>query len=85
MLDRFTGKNGRRFLVEALASQKLVLGDRALAEELASLVEVLSIPAGSVLIEQGAEDNDVYFILSGTFRIVANARLLAMRGPGEYV
>jgi hypothetical protein len=34
------------------------------------------------LIEQGAEDDDVYFILSGTFRIVANARLLAMRGPG---
>jgi predicted nucleotide-binding protein len=85
MLDRFTGKNGRRFLEEALASQKLVLGDRALAEELARLVEVLSIPAGSVLIEQGAEDDDVYFILSGTFRIVANARLLAMRGPGEYV
>jgi len=49
------------------------------------LVEVLSIPAGSVLIEQGAEDDDVYLILSGTFRIVANARLLAMRGPGEYV
>ena len=85
MLDRFTGKKGRRFLVGALASQKLVLGDRALAEELASLVEVLSIRAGSVLLEQGAEDNDVYFILSGTFRIVANARLLAMRGPGEYV
>ena len=71
--------------MEALASQKLVLGDRALAEELASLVEVLSIRAGSVLMEQGAEDDDVYLILSGTFRIVANARLLAMRGPGEYV
>jgi hypothetical protein len=43
MLDRFTGKNGRRLLEEALASQKLVLGDGALAEELARLVEVLSI------------------------------------------
>jgi hypothetical protein len=41
MLDRFIGKNGRRLLVEALASQKLVLGDRALAEELAKIVEVL--------------------------------------------
>ena len=41
MLNRFAGKNGRRLLVEALASQKLVLGDRALAEELAKIVEVL--------------------------------------------
>jgi hypothetical protein len=48
MVDRFTGKNGRRLLVEALAFQKLVLGDRALAEELARLVEVHSILSGSV-------------------------------------
>jgi len=50
----------------ALADQRLVSGNRELAEDLADRAEVLAVPAGQTLISQGAEDNDIYFILAGT-------------------
>jgi CRP/FNR family transcriptional regulator, cyclic AMP receptor protein len=48
MLERFLGERGRRHRVEAFASQRLVVGNRALAEELADRVELLTVRANSV-------------------------------------
>ena len=70
LFDRFRGEGGRRLCVEALAAQRLVSGNRELAEDLADRAEVLAVPAGQTLISQGAEDNDIYFILAGTFDVV---------------
>jgi hypothetical protein len=47
LLDRFRGEGGRRLCVEALAAQRLVSGNRELAEDLADRAEVLAVPAGS--------------------------------------
>lgn len=85
MLGRFLGKRGRRLRVQALASQKLVAGNRELAEELADRVEVFSVPAGDTLITQGGDDNGIYFVLSGTFDVIVNGRRIAGRGPNEHV
>lgn len=83
MLDRFTGEKGARLRVETFASQKIVAGDRALADELAEIAELLEFKAGAVAIEQNGSDNDVYFILAGTFAIIVNGREVQRRGPGD--
>ncbi len=85
MVGRFLGEGGRRLRVDALASQKIVAGNRELAEELADLVEVFSIAAGETLITQGGDDNRIYFVLSGKFDVIVNGRRIAGRGPGEHV
>jgi CRP/FNR family transcriptional regulator, cyclic AMP receptor protein len=85
LLDTFTGERGRHFCVEALAAQRLVSGNRKLAEELADCAEVLAIAAGQTLISQGADDNEIYFILAGTFDVVVNGRRIAGRGAGDHV
>jgi CRP/FNR family transcriptional regulator, cyclic AMP receptor protein len=84
-LDRFTGERGRCLCVEVLAAQRLVSGNRELAEELADVAEVLAISAGQTLISQGADDNDIYFILAGTFDVVVNGRRVDGRGAGDHV
>ncbi|MBZ9897636.1 nucleotide-binding protein [Mesorhizobium sp. BR1-1-6] len=71
--------------MEALRGQKLVSGNGALAEELADAVELISLGKGRVLIQQGGHDNDVYFIIAGSFEVVVNGRRVAARGPGDCV
>ena len=51
MIERFTGDKGQRLRIEAFASQKLVVGNRTLAEELARCAEIMVVPAGDTLIE----------------------------------
>jgi CRP/FNR family cyclic AMP-dependent transcriptional regulator len=55
---------------------------RAEAAERGDLVEY---QPGEVLIEQGAETNDVFLILSGTCEVSVNGRRIGMRGPGNHV
>jgi len=43
------------------------------------------VQAGEVLIQQGGDDNDLYFLLAGRCEIVVNGRKIAIRGPGEDV
>ena len=78
-------KKGRRLCVEALAAQRLVSGNGELAQELAQRGEVFAVPAGQTLISQGADDNDIYFILAGTFDVVVNGRKVDGRGAGDHV
>lgn len=85
MKERFEGAEGRRRLIEALYEQRTVAGNAALAEDIASHLEVVGLPAGQFLIEQGGSDNDMYFILAGIFDVTVNGRLIAQRGAGEHV
>jgi hypothetical protein len=45
MLNRFEGERGRQVLFEALCEQKLVAGDRALAQRIADLCVPTGVPA----------------------------------------
>lgn len=85
MIERFSGDQGRRRRIEALKQQVIVAGDTALAEELADVVEIVEVPAGTALIRQGAEDTDVYFIIAGLCETQINGRKIANRPPGECV
>jgi CRP-like cAMP-binding protein len=85
MLNRFEGDIGREARVEAVARQRLLSGNRALAEEVADLVQLSAVPAGANLIEQAHEDNDLFLILEGEFHILVDGVVAAKRGAGDYV
>ncbi|MFC0340547.1 TIR domain-containing protein [Paracoccus niistensis] len=85
MIERFQGEKGRRLLVEALATQKMLQGSAGLAEETAERGELRELQLNDVLIEQGADTNDVFLIISGTCDVIVNGRLIAKRGPGDHV
>jgi CRP/FNR family cyclic AMP-dependent transcriptional regulator len=83
--ERFEGDAGRRLLIDALKAQKVVAGNSALAEELAGMVEVMVVQTGETLIRQGASDNDLFFILTGSFNIVINGKVFAKRGINDHL
>ncbi len=85
MLNRFEGDAGRRLRIDALTSQKIVSGNRALAEELADRVKLRSIGPGEVLLEQGGADNAIYLVLAGAVNIVVNGRVVGRRAPDDHV
>jgi predicted nucleotide-binding protein len=60
----------RKSLVEALITQRVVLGDRALAEDLAANGVLDEFAAGQYVIRQGEPERDVYFILAGKVHVV---------------
>lgn len=85
MIDRFLGDDGRARRIDAMREQKIVAGFTPLAEELADTTEIVAVESGTTLIVQDAEDNDIFFIISGTFEVVVNGRCVAARGPGDCV
>ncbi len=85
MLNRFAGSKGMSRRIEAFSAQRLVLGNRALAEELALNADIIQVAAGKALIEQDAVDDDIYFIVAGTFSVNVNGRRMAIRGPNDHV
>lgn len=85
MINRFMGDSGKRLRVEAIQNQKLVSGNRELAESIADNIKLRSLASGETLVEQGASDNDIYFILSGSFHIVVNGRVVGARFPNDHI
>lgn len=83
MIERFQGNPGS--LLEALLEQKLVRGNHAIAARVAEVSTLIQVDPGDAIISQGGSDNDVYLILSGSFDIVINGRVVAKRGPGDHV
>lgn len=85
MQQRFEGDTGKRLLADALLVQRLVGGSPEIASYIAGAGQVRQVPAGDCLTAEGNSDNSVYFIISGSFRIVVRGREVATRGPGETV
>ena len=85
MLPRFEGKAGRRLRVDALANQKMVGGNRELAERLADRVNLHTFNMGEMLIEQEASDNAVFLILAGAVDVVVNRRVVGRRVANDHV
>lgn len=85
MLERFQGDAGRDLRIESFNSQAIVGGDVNLAVALAEAAEMLELDAGQTLIEQNGEDDDIFFIFSGSLSIHINGRRLSARGRGEHV
>jgi len=85
MLPRFEGDDGKRRLVDALRQQTIVSGDSAIAVEIAAAASLEELLPGEILIRDGGADNDLFFIVTGSFRIVVNGRDVAIRKQGHHV
>lgn len=83
--ERFEGDQGRPILVSALCKQAVIRGDATLAEAFAQRGELVQLAPAERLIEQGQWDNDIYFILAGSFEVRVNGQPKATRYAGEHV
>jgi CRP/FNR family transcriptional regulator, cyclic AMP receptor protein len=84
-IDRFIGGATSPALLQALTEQYIVHGNEALATALAAVVKVEEHVPGTLLIEQGAADNDLIFILIGEVVIAINGQEIAYRKAGQQV
>jgi CRP-like cAMP-binding protein len=85
VIERFQGQRGRRLLVEAMKTQKLVAGKAALAKALAQRVTLAELAPGAVLIEEGGADNDLYFVLAGRVTVLVGGMEIGTRDAGQHV
>ena len=85
MLNRFEGDAGRGPRVEAIARQRIAYRNLPLAEEIADVIELKAVPAGTALIEQADTDADFFLIFEGEFNILVDGAVVAKRGAGEHV
>lgn len=84
-MNKFQGEGGRERLIEAIRSQRFVECNCELATQLADCVEILNLRAGDILIKQGNEDDDLFMILSGSFEVRINNKIIIERFSGEAV
>jgi CRP/FNR family transcriptional regulator, cyclic AMP receptor protein len=85
MKKRFEGTDGQRRLITALQNCPLVEHNEALASRLAEVGQLVSFETGNAIMAQGAEDNDVYFILVGEVNVLVNGRQVAVRVASESI
>lgn len=85
VLARFQGADGRRRLAGLLQAQAVVGGDAALARKIAEVAAVRELLPGKILIKQKSATNDLFLIVSGTFRVFVNGREVASRQAGQHV
>ena len=85
MIERFEGNDGKRRLIEELRNQTIVLGSDRLASALSEVAELKEIKKNDILIEQGGEDTEIYFVITGSFAIKVNCRQVAERQAGTHV
>lgn len=85
MLERFTGQDGRTFVIDALRDQSVIGGDAGLAETVCHHAEVVGFSQGTTIINESAPDNDIYFILAGVVSIRVGGREIAVRTAGQHI
>src|SRR6266550_3543723 len=86
MLERFTGKDGRARLFEALLNQSMVQHSKEIAALLAKKAKPIAYAPGDVLMNQHSSDCDLFFILHGKVSIFDKGRELGLfREAGEHV
>ena len=85
MIERFEGKGGRRLLLEAMSAQQLVGRKRPLARALVERASLAELEPDDVLIEEGAADNDLYFVLAGRVAVLVGGREVGTLEAGQHV
>jgi CRP-like cAMP-binding protein len=75
----------RQRLIEELKAQPLIQEQDDLANQIARNIKLEAVPPGTVLIEQGASDTDLFMILRGKFSVAVDGRVVAKLGAGQYV
>ena len=85
IVDRFTGPDGRRRLVESIRTQRIVGNLEEIAEKIVSAGTIEIFHSGDALIEQNDGTNDIYFLVAGSVSIQINRRDVITRSPGQHV
>ncbi len=85
MIKRFEDEQGRRRLIDALRSHRLLGNAVELIAEVVERGTLEAIEEGAAFIEQSSHTNDLFLIVSGTCHVVINGRRIATRGPGDHV
>jgi predicted nucleotide-binding protein len=85
MIDRFRGDAGKKNLIDALLQQRILTGDRAIAEKIASMGELVQFDPGATIVEQGGSDDTVFFIINGKTDVFVNHQHVATREGGTVV
>lgn len=83
MKERFEGEN-RVALIGNLKRQ-FDSGDTEVAEAIASSGELVEFNSGDILIAEGGEDNDVFFLVSGVVSIVVKGQEVRQLKMGDHV
>ena len=84
MKERFEG-DGMCNLIDALKRQEFVSGNDAVAAALVASGKLEEYAQGEVLIKEGGEDSDVFFLISGNVGVVIKLNQVATRKAGETV
>jgi CRP/FNR family transcriptional regulator, cyclic AMP receptor protein len=85
ILPRLEGVAGRQRLIELLRAQVTLGNEPGLAEHVADIASLSELAPGEILIRQDDIDNHVFFVLSGSFRVLVNGREIATRHAGEHL
>ena len=85
MKERFESEDGKRRLLEALQTQKLALGDAKIAAAFVEGAELIEVKPGETIITEDANANDIYFIIVGSFAIIAKGHEIATRSVNDSV
>ena len=85
VIHRFTGRQGKKLLIEAFCRQSLISGNLEISKKLAQCAQLLAIKSNTDFIVQGNSDSDIYFILSGKVSVRVNDREIAIRSADEHV
>lgn len=74
----------RKELVEALATQRIASGDKAVARDLAVDAQLTELPKGAIVYKAGDPNTDIYFVVSGEVDIQVRERSIATCGAGNH-
>jgi CRP/FNR family transcriptional regulator, cyclic AMP receptor protein len=87
MIERFVGENNKWKLIEAVKRQLIVREDEALAVKLCdgNNLELLEVEAGTRIITQDGDEDDLFLILVGRVSVQAHGREVAVSKAGEHV
>ncbi|MCT7313255.1 nucleotide-binding protein [Ralstonia sp. CHL-2022] len=85
MLAKFDGKGGKQRLAEILARQPLLGANGEVCLLLAEAALLVEKTIDEEITQQGAADDDIYFIISGSVRVMVNGRQMASRQAGTHI
>lgn len=83
MKERFEGSN-RSALIASLKRQ-FDCGDTDVAEAIAAAGELVEYKAGEMLIAEGGEDNDMFFLVAGGVSVIVKGQEVRTLKAGAYV
>jgi CRP/FNR family cyclic AMP-dependent transcriptional regulator len=85
LLERFQGPHGANLLRQAMQEQQCVRFSAPIADLLIAAGELVAYDEDALVMEEGASDKDIYFLLAGLVAVEVTDRQIALRAAGQHV